>query len=71
MMGSDKELRQLCNQAEIAGHVGWCMRNYKLPDCAECEVEFECLKLFIKETAEVQSRTLAKMREVQDGRTES
>lgn len=67
MMGMDKEIAQLQNEAEIKGHTGFCMGDYARDKCWNCPTEFECLKLFIKEKAEVEGRTITKMEEVQDG----
>lgn len=67
MMGMQKELEQLQNEAEIKGHTGFCMADYVKTKCYDCPTEFECLKLFVKEKARVETRTINKMREVQDG----
>ena len=53
MMGMDKELNQLRNEAEIKKHTGFCMVDYSSGSCNDCFVESECLKLFIKEKAEL------------------
>jgi len=70
MMGMGKELEQLQNEAEIKGHTGFCMADYDKNKCWDCPTEFECLKLFVKEKADVVDRTIVKMREVQDGKSD-
>ena len=69
MMGYDREIRYLQNQMEILKHNGLCLGDYDRTKCYDCEVEFECMKLFIKERAKVEKRTIAKMKEVQDGKS--
>jgi hypothetical protein len=66
LAGMDKELNQLRNEAEIKGHTGFCMGDYKFDICFDCASEFKCLKLFIREKADVEARTIAKMKEIQD-----
>ena len=55
MMGADKEIAHLKNLMEIVGHTGFCMADYDALKCHDCPTEFECMKLFIKERAEMVS----------------
>lgn len=51
MMGYDKEIDHLKNKMEILKHNGLCLGDYDRTKCYDCEVEIECMKLFIKERA--------------------
>jgi len=70
MMGMDKEVDGLRIEAEIKEHTGFCFDEYSRETCWDCWAECECLKLFVKEKAEVESRTINRMKEVQDGKSE-
>jgi len=64
----NNQVRRLMYEAEIKKHTGFCMCDYLVHKCNDCYAEFECLKLFVKEKADVEARTVGKMMEVQDGR---
>jgi hypothetical protein len=57
-MIGDSEVRELMKEAEHIGHIGFCFGDYKQLECADCPTEMECLKLFIKERADVRTRKL-------------